>query len=83
MSFLYYLCDVTECRPLPGYRLQMKCSDGAAGIFDMSGYLDHGMFKALRDDALFSQVRLVAGAPTWPGNIDVAPERVRSDMIPA
>ena len=29
MSFLDYLCDVTEYRPLPGYRLQVKCSDGA------------------------------------------------------
>lgn len=83
MSILGYLCDATEYRPLPGYRLQVKCSDRVAGIFDMSGYLDHGMFKALRDEVLFSQVRLVAGAPTWPGNIDVAPERVRFDMIPA
>lgn len=83
MSFLDYLCDVTECEPLPGYRLRVRCSDGASGVFDMSGYVDRGMFRALRDERVFSRVRIVAGAPTWPGGIDIAPELVRSDMTPA
>ena len=80
MSFLDYLCDVTACEPLPGYKLKVTCSDGATGIFDMSKYIDRGMFKPLRDINLFNRVRIEAGAPTWPGNIDIAPERVRSDM---
>lgn len=80
MSFVDYLCDVTTCEPLPGYKLKVTCSDGSAGIFDMSGYVDRGMFKPLKDIALFNRVRIEAGAPTWPGNIDIAPERVRSDM---
>lgn len=82
MSFMEYLCDVTEAVPLEGYRLQVTCSDGARGVFDMSGYLDRGDFRALRDPAVFRGVRLVAGAPTWPNGIDIAPERVRSDMVP-
>lgn len=82
MSFLDYLCDVTECEPLPGYRLQVKCSDGASGVFDMSGYIVRGMFRPLRDVSLFNRVHIVSGAPTWPGGIDIAPERVRSDMVP-
>ena len=49
-------------------------------MFDMSKYLERGMFKRLKDTSVFNAVRLVFGAPTWPGNIDIAPERVRSDM---
>lgn len=81
MSFLDYLCDVTEVTPLDGYKLKVACSDGARGVFDMSKYLDQGDFRALRDRSVFRGVRLVAGAPTWPNGIDIAPERVRSDMV--
>ena len=56
-----YSIKVTQCEPMPGYKLKVTCSDGATGIFDMSRYVDRGMFK-------------------WPGDIDIAAERVRSDM---
>lgn len=75
-----YLIKVTECKPLPDYRLAVTCSDGAKGIFDMSGYMTHGMFREVNTPSLFNAVRLVHGVPTWPGDIDIAPERVRSDM---
>lgn len=83
MSFLDYLCEVTEVRPLDGYKLHVTCSDGASGIFDMTKYLDQGAFQALRDPSMFRSVRLVAGAPTWSNGIDIAPERIRSDMTVA
>ena len=47
-----YSIKVTQCEPMPGYKLKVTCSDGATGIFDMSRYVD----------------------------IDIAAERVRSDM---
>lgn len=31
MLFLDYLCDVAECEALPGYKLKVRCSDGASG----------------------------------------------------
>ena len=40
-----YLIKVIECEPLPGYRLKVRCSDGASGVFDMSKYLERGAFK--------------------------------------
>ena len=68
------------CEPMPGYRLKVTCSDGATGIFDMSRYVDRGMFKPLKDPQTFDRVRLAFGVPSWPGDIDIAAERVRSDM---
>ncbi len=32
---------------------------------------------------MFRSVRLVAGAPTWSNGMDIAPERIRSDMTVA
>ncbi|PLS31662.1 hypothetical protein Uis1B_0483 [Bifidobacterium margollesii] len=83
MSFLDYLCEVTEVKPLDDYKLRVTCSDGATGIFDMEKYLDHGEFRALREPGMFKSVRIVAGAPTWSNGMDIAPERVRSDMVVA
>ena len=40
MSFLDYLCDVTSAIPIDGHRLRVTCSDGAAGVFDVTPYLD-------------------------------------------
>ena len=48
--------------------------------FDMSRYVDRGMFKPLKDPQTFDRVRLAFGVPSWPGDIDIAAERVRSDM---
>lgn len=75
-----YSIKVTQCEPMPGYRLKVTCSDGATGIFDMSRYVDRGMFKPLKDPQTFGRVRLAFGVPSWPGDIDIAAERVRSDM---
>ena len=71
-----YSIKVTQCEPMPGYKLKVTCSDGATGIFDMSRYIDRGMFKPLKDPQTFDRVRLAFGVPSWPGDIDIAAERV-------
>ena len=76
-----YSIKVTQCEPMPGYKLKVTCSDGATGIFDMSRYIDRGMFKPLKDPQTFDRVRLAFGVPSWPGDIDIAAERVRSTRI--
>ena len=78
-----YSIKVTQCEPMPGYRLKVTCSDGATGIFDMSRYVDRGMFKPLKDPQTFDRVRLAFRGDvdvSGPGDIDIAAERVRSDM---
>ena len=76
-----YMVKVTACEPLPGYMLRVSFSDGARGVFDMSGYVGRGAFKSIASPDVFDRVRVVFGVPTWPGDVDIAAERVRSDMI--
>jgi hypothetical protein len=33
-----------------------------------------GVFTALRDEKLFRQARVILGAVTWPGELDLAPD---------
>ena len=55
----------------------MTFRDGTEGVVDMKTAIfspTSGIFAALRDEALFGRVRVDAGAPVWPGEIDVAPD---------
>jgi len=36
-----------------------------------------GVFAALRDEKLFQQMRVILGAVTWPGDLDLAPDAMQ------
>ena len=75
-----YSIKVTQCEPMPGYKLKVTCSDGATGIFDMSRYVERGMFKPLKDTQTFGRVRTHVRRALMARDIDIAAERVRSGM---
>ena len=75
---------VAQVEALEGWRLRVRHNDGVSGIVDLSGLVhrnDAGVFAALRDQDLFRQVFLDLGAVTWPGEIDLAPDRMHDDIV--
>jgi len=74
--------DVKIVKPLPDYRIYVEIEDGRMGIFDLKPYLDHGVFRELRDLHYFNQVGILFGAVTWPHDQDIAPETLIAEMIP-
>jgi Protein of unknown function (DUF2442) len=73
--------DVKSVQPLPDYRLYVEIVDGRRGIFDVKPYLDHGVFRELRNLDYFRQVGIVFGALTWPHQQDIAPETLLAEII--
>jgi hypothetical protein len=77
----------TQVEALEGYVIRVSFSDGAVKEIDMSGELAEakGVFKALRDSRIFSQVRVddFSGAVEWPGEIDLDPEVLYGLFEPA
>jgi hypothetical protein len=68
---------VTNVEALPEFRLRVAFADGSTGMVDMGGLLHSpkaGVFAALLDTSLFSQVTIEHGAVTWPGELDLAPD---------
>lgn len=62
---------------LEGWRLHVTFLDGLEGEIKMSERIarkETGVFNALKDPAVFSQVYLDKGIVTWPGEIDLAPD---------
>jgi hypothetical protein len=74
--------DVKSVEPMPDYRILVEIADGRKGIFDLKPYLDHGIFRELRDIGYFNQVGVLFGAVTWPHEQDIAPETLLAEMVP-
>ena len=65
------------------FRLWVQFADGVAGEADLSDVAGRGVFARWTEHPEeFDQVTIdpVTGAPTWPGDLDVAPDRLYSDI---
>ena len=74
---------VTHVEALPGYRLKVAFRDGVTGFVDMSNLIHSpraGVFAALSDLTLFAQAVLEYGAVTWPGELDLSPDRMHAEI---
>jgi hypothetical protein len=73
--------NVKKVIPLPNYRIRVEIEDGRIGVFDVTPYLDHGVFTELRDVRYFNRVGIQFGAVTWPNEQDIAPETLVAEMV--
>lgn len=80
---MYY--DVKFVTPLDSYIIHVEFENGKQGNFDLTPYLDHGVFRMLNNVEYFKQVGIVFGAVTWPDGQDIAPETlyesIHAEMI--
>ena len=63
---------VTHATPQTEHRLRLEFDNGETRLFDLTPWLDKGVFRALRDSPEFAQVRVVDGSVEWPGEIDLS-----------
>ena len=71
---------VVSVEPKPPLTLAVRFSDGTEGTvrFELSHL--SGVFKALKDPAIFRQVRVELGTVSWPGDIDLAPDAMYREI---
>lgn len=67
--------QITNAKPLRGYRVELEFDDGVRGIVDLSGYAGVGVFEAWLKPGFFEQVTITdLGALAWPGDLDLCPD---------
>ena len=66
--------DILEVKAMSNHRLWLRFADGVTGIVQLNLAGFTGVLKPLRDPKVFAEVALEHGAPTWPGEIDLAPD---------
>ena len=64
--------QVTRATPQAEHRLPLEFDNGETRLFDLTPWLDKGVFRALRDSPGFAQARVVDGSVEWPGEIDLS-----------
>jgi hypothetical protein len=69
--------------PLPDYRLMVTFENGERRIFDVTPYLDQGIFRELKDLSLFNSVRVQFDTVEWANGADLCPECLYAEGIPA
>jgi len=81
------MINATDVEALEGYAIRVSFSDGAVKEIDLSEELANarGVFSALRDPRLFSEVRVneASGTVEWPGEVDLDPEVLYGLFEPA
>ena len=50
-----------------GYTLHLQFSDGKKRTFDVTPYLDKGIFKKLQDKRMFDSAHVENGTVVWSG----------------
>ena len=72
-----------DVRPLEGYRLLVTFQNDERRIFDMSSLLDLPMYQKLKNKGLFSLAKADGMCVFWNDEIDLCPDMVYTDSIPA
>ena len=74
--------DVVLVKALDNYKIYVELKNGKKGIFDMTPYLNFGVFKELKAVDYFREVGIVFGAVTWPHEQDIEPETLLAGLQP-
>jgi hypothetical protein len=74
---------VKQVRPSDNCRLEVLFENGEQRIFDVTPYLQRGVFVRLQNPALFRAARVVAGSVEWPGGLDLSYDTLYLESQPA
>lgn len=72
---------ISNVRANADYTLTIFFTNGEVGSFDVSPYLDKGIFQELRDRNYFKQVTVAFGTVQWPHGQDLCPDTLYEDCV--
>ena len=72
--------DVIDFEILDDYKIKITLSNGKTGIFDVTPYLEKGIFTELKDYNYFKRARIEFGTIVWPNEQDFSPETIEIKM---
>ena len=73
---------IVEAVATVDYRLRIRFDDGAQGEVDLSDMVGRGVFQAWSrpEDFVCVSINPETGTVTWPGGIDLCPDRLYCDI---
>lgn len=75
------MLDVIRVEAQAPYQLWLEFENREQRVFDLTPYLEIGVFRQLQDTRLFRAARVEGGTVVWPGDIDIAPETLYQESV--
>jgi hypothetical protein len=78
------LYDVVAVEARPGFKVWVRFENGVEGVADLSDLAGRGVFQRwTADPEEFAKVSVdpESGTVTWPGGLDVAPDRLYLEVL--
>ena len=75
-----HMNKVISVKPKDNYILLITLSNGTSGEFDVSPYLEKGIFNELKDKNYFNQVRPISSGIAWPHEQDFSTDTIELEM---
>lgn len=72
---------VVNVVPRDNYQIYVEFDNNECGILNMEPYLDFGIFSKIKDQSLFSKVRVSFDTIEWGNGIDLDPQFVYDKCI--
>ena len=71
----------TDVNPLPGYRLQIRHTDGVVGEVDLSHLVGNGVFALWNDRKAFENVSVGAGGEIrWNDDVEICSDSLYMEI---
>jgi Protein of unknown function (DUF2442). len=74
--------SVKEVKTLNEYKLLLTLKNGEVRLFDMSPYLEKGIFRELKDLSLFKSARISFDTVEWENEADIDTETLYENSVP-
>lgn len=72
---------IKEVKPLDNYQLILTFENGEKRKFDMNPFMDFGIFKELKNPALFATAKPAFDSVEWANEADMDPEILYQNSI--
>lgn len=70
---------VKDVKAMDNYKLILTFENNEKRLFDMTPYLELGVFKTLKDENLFKTVKVSFDTIEWANGADIDPETLYED----
>ena len=70
---------IKDVKVLKGYKLLLTFDNGEIKSFDVTPYLDKGLFMELKEESVFYSIRPFLGSIQWSNGLDLCPDTLYLD----